>query len=597
MKRLAGLFRIQNVRNRILLNFLLLFFITTSGLLTLYSMTVNILSDLTEESVEAMLDQIHTETFKAMSHVLQTSYMIANDASIQFPLRNPIPATKELIYKQRIEYNNRLFYTNQYQESISGIYVIGDNGVIFRSTMMSLLREDFKQEEWYQKTLEEKKPLWITNQSGSIVANSLKEPYISIVIPVNDRSSTRQLGVIVIEMKGEIFDTIYRTGLMLEGEIYMLDSENNIFLYSEEQPISENRMVNIKQSTIHLDYDTTQNMTVDGEKYLISSMIIPVNNWKIVGIIPYKEILSKTKSMESSIIIVLFIFLAIMFLFMLRASNMISKPIKKMSKTMKIVESGDLNARMDVETYDEFGDLAKSFNHMLKRIDLMVKRIDILKAKEIDNQKKLRKAELKALQAQINPHFLYNTLDSIAWMARLNKIDIVEEMIEALSTYFRISISRGNDSITLREELIHVDKYLSIQKIRYDKKLNYSIRVPEEILDYMSIKMILQPLVENSIYHGLKEKEGPGEISITAVMGDNIVLCVEDTGIGMTKEKLDELYEMIASGRDYNPNAYGVINVHKRIKILFGDDYGLHYESEYGIGTKVYVTIPKTISS
>lgn len=261
---------------------------------------------------------------------------------------------------------------------------------------------------------------------------------------------------------------------------------------------------------------------------------------------------------------------------------------------MKIVESGDFNIQMEVTNEDEFGNLAKSFNHMLRRIDLMLKRIDLLKMKEIDNQEKLRKAELKALQAQINPHFLYNTLDSIAWMARLNQADKVEEMIDALTTYFRISISRGSDFISLREEFTHVEKYLSIQKIRYEKKLNYSIDIPNHLLEYKTIKMILQPLVENSIYHGIKEKEGPGEIKITATLDEDIVLCVEDTGIGMTKEKLAELREMIASGKDYNPNAYGVINVHKRIQVFFGEEYGLTFESEYSVGTKAFINIPKS---
>ncbi len=590
MKRI---FQIHNIRNKIFYNFLFLFLITSGGLLTLYTMTLRILSDMAQESVEVMLDQINAETYKVMSHVLQTGYMIAGDASIQFPLRNPFPTSPTEVYEQRLEYNNKLFYTNQYQESISGIYVIGRNGAVFRSTMMSLAKEDYRDEAWFLNTLEEGTPLWLSNQNGSILAKSLIEPYISLTIPINDRSSTRLLGVIVVEVKGETFHNIFKTGFLLEGDILLLDSTNNMFLYSEETSLTQNHRNDIEVAIGQILSESDQSTKIsiiDGEQYLLSVMNIPVNNWKIVGLIPYQEILSRTNIIEKSIGIVLVVFVVIMFLFMLRISYLINNPIKKLSKTMKIVESGNFDIQVDVGTNDEFGNLASSFNHMLQRINLLT-------AKEIDNQKKVRIAELKAWQAQINPHFLYNTLESISWMARLNKIDKVEEMINSLSTYFRISISRGSDLITLRDELTHVEKYLSIQKIRYDKKLNYSIEVPDEILEYKTIKMLLQPLVENSIYHGIKEKEGPGEIKITAAIADHIVLCVEDTGIGMTAEKLRELREMIASGRDYDQNAYGVINVHKRIQVYFGEEYGLHFESEFNIGTRVYATIRKITDS
>lgn len=552
-------------------------------------MTINILSDMATESAETMLDQINIEVYRVMSHALQTGYMIANDSAYQYPLRSPLPASSQMVYKQRLEYNNKLFYSNQYQESISGVYIIGNNGAVFRSSNTSLQPKDFRLENWYKETLEIQKPLWFTNQQGSLVVESLRSPYVSVSIPIQDRSSTRLLGTIVVEIKGEIFKNIYNSELLLEGDVLMLDSHNNIFLYSKNSDITTNNLHEINKSVEQLNFgtvDSSKKVNINGNDYLLSSMTINLNNWKIVGIIPYNEIYLKTTAISNSIIFVLIIFILIMLLFTVNATNLISRPIHKMSKTMKKVESGDFNTRMDIVTNDELGDLARSFNHMLTKISIM-------NQEERDNQTKLRKAELKALQSQINPHFLYNTLDSIGWMARLSRIDKVEEMVEALSTYFRISISRGREIIPIREELTHVQKYLSIQKIRYEKKLNYTIDVPDEILEYKTIKMILQPLVENSIYHGLKEKEGPGEIKITATVGDHIVICVEDTGIGMTKEKLEELREMIASGKDYNPNAYGVINVHKRIQVFFGEEFGLRYESEYQKGTKVYVTLRK----
>ena len=169
-------------------------------------------------------------------------------------------------------------------------------------------------------------------------------------------------------------------------------------------------------------------------------------------------------------------------------------------------------------------------------------------------------------------------------------------MIDALSTFFRISLSKGRHFISIREELIHVEKYIMIQKVRYERIMESEICVPEEFFGYDIIKMTLQPLVENALYHGIKEKGEGGVIRITAEgQGDNIVFCVSDTGLGMSKEKLEKLQIMMDQGIDHDPDAYGIINVQKRIHMYFGTEYGLRFESEPGSGTSVYVTIPKRI--
>ena len=302
-----------------------------------------------------------------------------------------------------------------------------------------------------------------------------------------------------------------------------------------------------------------------------------------------RQVFAPFERLRMAIIFAILVFGIIAVIFAWKGADNVSEPIKKVRTTMKQVEKGDFNVQLKIASQDEVGELAQSFNHMIEKIKRLM-------AQEQESQEKLRYAELKALQSQINPHFLYNTLDSINWMVRMGRNDKVEEMIDALSTFFRISLSKGRHFISIREELIHVEKYIMIQKVRYERIMESEICVPEEFFGYDIIKMTLQPLVENALYHGIKEKGEGGVIRITAEgQGDNIVFCVSDTGLGMSKEKLEKLQIMMDQGIDHDPDAYGIINVQKRIHMYFGTEYGLRFESEPGSGTSVYVTIPKRI--
>jgi two-component system sensor histidine kinase YesM len=220
----------------------------------------------------------------------------------------------------------------------------------------------------------------------------------------------------------------------------------------------------------------------------------------------------------------------------------------------------------------------------------MVERINELMEKQIQNQKYLHRAELELLQAQINPHFLYNTLDSIAILAESDRNEDVVNMVTSLSVFFRNSLNKGKDIITLRSERDQVASYLVIQQIRYSDILNYEIDIPDDLLDGLVPKLILQPLVENALYHGTKNKRGVGSIRITGQRTDTgILLKVEDNGAGMTGDQVHALQTGIYEDRH---TGLGLVNVHKRIKLYCGDAYGLSFESTPGVGTVVSVLLP-----
>ncbi len=271
---------------------------------------------------------------------------------------------------------------------------------------------------------------------------------------------------------------------------------------------------------------------------------------------------------------------------------------------MSCVEKGDLGVRFFYPYKDEVGSLAKSFNYMIGEIQSLVRKqeetIEELKRERdyvAEVQKQKRKAELKALQAQINPHFLYNTLNAITWQAADQGAEEISILSNSLGKFFRIGLSKGAEVITLREELEHVSSYLDIQSIRYHSRLSYEIHVDDRCLDFRMIKLILQPLAENSIYHGIKEKQGAGIIKISVSEeesgeGKITELTVWDNGAGIPEEKLAFINETLKRGGTDCEAGYGIYNVNERIRLFYGKDYGLYYESSLGHWTKAVLRIP-----
>lgn len=267
----------------------------------------------------------------------------------------------------------------------------------------------------------------------------------------------------------------------------------------------------------------------------------------------------------------------------------ITEPIRRLSEATKQAGSGDFAVRVQEDSDDELAVLNTSFNQMVEKIGQLVEDIRV-------EQINLRQTELKVLQAQINPHFLYNTLDSIIWLAEAGEKEKVVQMVSSLSDFFRTTLSKGRDYISLQEEEMHIRSYLQIQQFRYRDILEYDIRIPQKLYPYPILKLTLQPLVENALYHGIKNKRGMGHIS---VMGkeeeDRLVFCVRDDGIGMTGERLAHVRAMIYGEQldASDPSGFGLFNVNQRMQLNYGPSYGLEIDSIYGEGTTVKVVIPK----
>jgi two-component system, sensor histidine kinase YesM len=292
---------------------------------------------------------------------------------------------------------------------------------------------------------------------------------------------------------------------------------------------------------------------------------------------------------ETLSIILMICALAFSILAAFSLSKSIYTPIKKLHDVTKTITKNDLQALVTSENVDEITELGMSFNIMIGKIR------DLLDSK-IKEQENLKKAELRALQAQINPHFLYNTLDTIIWMAQSKKTDQVIDIVSALSSFFRISLSKGKDWITIGEEIERTWSYLTIQKMRYRDIMDFKIEMDEDVTNYTILKLILQPLVENALYHGIKNKRQGGTITVRAERKNEneILIEVEDDGIGFTPEKLAQLQAELDddSGEIRLETGFGIGNVNQRTKLYYGKQYGLSVKSEYNTGTCVTLVIP-----
>ena len=264
----------------------------------------------------------------------------------------------------------------------------------------------------------------------------------------------------------------------------------------------------------------------------------------------------------------------------------ITMPITRISRVTNQVAKGNLSVRAAAESGAEARMLSDSLNAMIDKINELLDQVTT-------EQIRLRKAEFELLQAQINPHFLYNTLDTIVWLAEAGDQKRVVSMVGNLSDFFRTSLNQGKDIISIREELAHVRSYLEIQQVRYQDILRYEITVPEDLYEYKIPKITIQPLVENALYHGIKNKRGQGTITVTGERSENgFVLYVRDNGIGMTQERLNEVRAGIQKLSYTGKEIYGLYNVNERIRLNFGETYGISIESTYGEGTCVSISLP-----
>ena len=393
-------------------------------------------------------------------------------------------------------------------------------------------------------------------------------------------------GVVFIDLNySAISELCTQNSVGTKGYVFILDQDGNIVYHPQQQQLYNELQTENISLIMNAKTDVVTAGKGDDEKiYALSHS--ETTGWTIVGCMNMSELLKNSRKARSIYVLVALGLIAVALVISSEIARNITFPIQKLRDSMKRVQKGDFSAA-EIEVYsdNEIGSLTRSFNVMTHKIqDLM--------AQNIQEQEQKRKIELKALQSQINPHFLYNTLDSIIWMAEGKKNEEVVLMTASLARLLRQSISIENELVTIGQEIEYVRSYLTIQKMRYKDKLEFEINVDPRITHAQIIRLVLQPIVENAIYHGLKYKESKGMLKVHGYeLGERIIIDITDNGVGMDEETLKHIYDKHKV--NYHSNGVGVYNVQQRLVLYYGKEYGIIYHSEKGKGTTATVVIPK----
>ena len=535
------------------------------------------------EYTHTIIQQMNQNIDSYIDYMENIAYLISSNEDVQ-----------DYLFDEKIDNEGRYRILNQLQtildsrSDIRNVGIISKNGrMLINDGSKSVNQDlDLNTQEWYATALEKPNGPILTSSHVQHIISGERPWVITLSRGIRDRSgSGEKEGVFFIDLNySAISGLCDQSTVGTKGYAFILDAKGNIVYHPQQQQLYNE----LQTENISLIMDTDDDPVLtgtgnNGKLYSISRS--DKTGWTVVDCTNVRELLSKSRQAQSIYVLTAVVLVIVALLFSRFMARSITLPIQKLRDSMKKVQEGDFSVSdVVVDSKNEIGSLTKSF-------DVMTHRIHELMEQNVHEQEEKRRSELKALQSQINPHFLYNTLDSIIWMAEGKKNEEVVLMTASLARLLRQSISNEDEVVPIANEVEYARGYLTIQKMRYKDKLEFQIEVDSSILYIPLIKLVLQPIIENAIYHGLKYKESKGLLIVKGFMKDgNAVLQVIDDGVGMDEETLAHIYDKHKV--NYHSNGVGVYNVQKRLKLYYGEDYGITYTSELGKGTTATITIP-----
>ena len=478
---------------------------------------------------------------------------------------------------------------------IAGFMVFATDGRNFSMNSKSVkLGYDFQKEHWYQQ-LQQKNSCFLPSHYQNQVIEATSEKVISLVKVIKNTETYETVGYVLIDCKTKALENIVNTQKDLyQCATFILNSDDELIYASNTKICNENTIKNfIKTANVSEDINFLIRRS-NHQQVLFSYHISPYTGWKTINVIPIAEINKNIANIKAYTILIVLLSLILTILISYFLAFSITNPLRHLKEKMKAVAKGDFEVSVGIHSEDEIGELGRSFDVMAGKINEMVKKV--FQAELVKKE-----AELRALQAQINPHFLYNTLAVIDGLALADGNQKISEISCALSKIFRYNVENGEES-TVEREIEQIQLYLLIQKARYADRLDYTVSIEPALKQCKLMKLLIQPIVENAIVHGLEGKRGPVNVNITVTRTQNqqIVIIVEDNGCGIPAESLEALQQELQSGSVFywkkEPQGryhVGLKNVNDRIKACYGEEFGIVIASTYNAGTTVKIIIPK----
>ena len=580
------------LRQKLLISYVVLIVIP----LFLYSfITYSSFSDILQKKALFSADKSYSQAYSFISDkllkVVKTMDVVVQDDNIN-QIANVSPEKTD-IFQQMSDMNHMTTFLHNLEDKtvVDRIRLYVKDGLIYANsgdikTSPLINIKDIQNTVWYKKLKDSgKRILWCPPDYFAGNEQNSENTVSAVTFLRSSSDYSEIIALFRVDISKNNFEEIISNANTVENSItYIQNPDGDIVLASDNK-----RIVNFKiDNSLIVDSPDTQSWNttkVNNENVFYHSRLINGTSWYMVTVIPYKEIFSETAKIRTQTLLQVFIIASIAYVLAFWLSTSITGRISQLINKMRNIQSGNLSPINRSIDKDEIGELIENYNYMLSQIKLLLE-------EQYTMGQEVKNSELKVLQAQINPHFLYNTLDMVVCLSQENKYTEIESSVKALAKFYKLSLSKGKELVRIEDELFHVSFFIDIQNIRFNNKINFIIDIDEYIQDFEILKITLQPIVENAIIHGIQGKESKeGTIVISGSLENGeILLWVNDDGIGIPEDRLD----MITRGAIGNSSgsSYGIKNINERLKLFYGEKYGLSYKSEYGRGTTVEIRIP-----
>lgn len=553
------------------------------GILIALSLNTRFTSQLSatmETESRSMVDQVSRSVEGFLRSVMKLS------DSIYYGVIKNSDISQESINQDLI-----LLYDNN-KDLVENIALFTKDGEMIEAVPAARMNSytDIEQETWFTETLERPEIMQFSMPHVQYLFEGSEGQYkwvisVSRAVEITEGPFTTQ-GVLLIDVRYDSLEqAMGEVSIGEDGYLYLMSGDGEIICHPKAQLIDAG-LVQEDNLRVAGYQEGSYQEKFDGEERITTVKSIGYTGWKAVGVTPVGSLTLNTLKTRLFAVFIVLLFLLVLAMINAYISSRITDPIKELEKSVSKLEKGDLDTPVYVGGSYEIRHLGGSIQRMALRIKQLMRDI------EQEHESK-RKSEFDTLQSQINPHFLYNTLDIIVWMIENEKKSDAVRVVTALARFFRISLSKGKSIITVKDELEHVRNYLMIQQMRFKNKFTYTIQAEDEVMELASLKLMLQPMVENAIYHGMEFMDGDGEIQIQVWREeDDLYLKVSDNGLGMTEDQVENLFKDGSHVPSKRGSGIGVRNVNERVHLYFGESYGVRIQSEPDEGTDAIIHLP-----